>query len=231
MDQTVPPMPPPPPPLTQTPLQGTHNSTLGLMVMGWILIGIFCLIAGYFWGLSDGKKSQFSTKTVSQTTVKKDEVAAKPSTTPTSGTCKYYGGLSPNSYFPKYSVKTRTTVSQIAQETLGTATRFHEIVQLNKTLYPDIIDGDSIVEPGAELVILPKDIKRTSGSLEIFSGRINLTGDRFGISFGEGTSAGAIYIPQSQVATIPNLQEFSVGDCVVAISDRGIGEIIKITRQ
>lgn len=231
MDQTAPAMPPPPPPPLQPTMQTKHNSTVGVMIIGTIVLSISCLIAGYFWGLADGKKSPVSTTTATQTMMKKDETVTNPTTVPVAGACKYYGGLSPNSYFPKYTVKARTRVGQVAEETLGTSTRSYEIVQLNKTLYPDLLDAESPVEPGSELVVLPKDLKRTSGSLEIFSGRINVTGERFGISFGESTSAGAIYIPQSQVANIPNLQQYTVGDCVVAISDRGVGEIIKIEKQ
>jgi hypothetical protein len=146
--------------------------------------------------------------------------------------CKYNNRVSTDLFLNKYEVKQEDTLLSIAQNQLGDSSRIDEIINTNKTKYPEVTNN--IVKVGWILSLPPAFYPKTSGYLEVNAGPVlKVNNDWISINVVPGKSVPEInYFTENTLFLMKTpLQE---GDCVLIVNDAlnraGTG-IVAITKQ
>lgn len=108
-----------------------------------------------------------------------------------SPTCKIYTYEDRGySFFPIYTVKTGDSLLSVARDQLGSVARIGDLIEMNKTKYPSVLNQSSFLEVGWRLLLPPKEVSEVPvGGIRVTQGilltdaeadtlRINVSGSR-----------------------------------------------------
>lgn len=188
----------------------------------WISTIIAVAIISYFIGTKSNSSTpatapKTSSPQQSELTIFPSQPPSEISSTPTVNmdkVCAKNGLSQKKDYLISYTIKTNDSITSIASQELGDATRTSEILQLN--------ENPSSLTIGSIFYLPPVLIKQSSGNIKEVSGMIvKKDNASWQLSYGGGSKGLGLWMPGYWFSEITDKDSYVIGDCVTILFDNG----------
>lgn len=146
--------------------------------------------------------------------------------------CKYYGFPEEEDFFSTYTVLRGDTLLSIAQNELGNTERVEELIMLNIRKHSSLRLDKPFIEVGWELLLPPKFVTSSSGSLYIQAGEFVAPLDQarysivpnaqmISIIYYDAAFKNSLISYKTPTTKYLGKDSFETGDCVFVLADSG----------
>jgi hypothetical protein len=213
-----------------------NSSTKLTITVLWIVSVIVAGVLGFAYGnenknsqtpIANSQKSQpidvvnKVTNQLPATTIQTNDPTSTPAIV-NNNVCKKSGLAQKWEYLVPYTLKANDSYQNIAKSQLNDESRVNEIMQIN---------GISQLVVGATLYLPPPSITKSSGNIQMASGRlVKKDSSGWQLSFNGDISGQSIIIPSFWFGEIANRDSYKIGDCLTILFDNGY-KVFSVSNQ